>query len=337
MPTDTQTAPEGATELSYVDAIHHALGDAMRADESVVLMGQDIAGHGGAFKITKGYVDEFGRDRVRNTPIAESGTIGIATGAALLGVRPVIEMQFADFITCGFNQTVNVAAKMFFRTEQPVPLVIRFPGGGGMGAGAFHSQNIEAWFLHVPGLKVVAPAFVEDAYRLLRAAINDPNPVLYFEHKFLYRRQKGIVDRSAEVPTRIEGRGVVRREGSDITVLSYGWMTHRTLEAAERLAEEGIELEVIDLPVLAPLEMDEIFASVRKTSRAMIVHEATITGGFGAELSARISEAVMDALDAPIQRVCYPDSPPPFHKGLEAARIPDPDRIIEVARKMRDW
>ena len=334
MPTDTR---EGVTELSYIDAIHHALGDAMRADDSVVLMGQDIAGHGGAFKITKGFSDEFGRDRVRNTPIAESGTIGIATGAALLGVRPVIEMQFADFITCGFNQTVNVAAKMFFRTERPVPLVIRFPGGGGMGAGAFHSQNIEAWFLHVPGLKVVAPAFVDDAYRLLRSAIEDPNPVLFFEHKFLYRRQKGLVDRSAPVPSRIDGRGVVRRDGTDLTILSYGWMTHRTLEAAEALAALGISAEVIDLPVLAPLGMDEILESVRKTSRAMVLHEATITGGFGGELSARIAEAAMDALDAPIRRVCYPDSPPPFHKGLEAVRIPDPDRIVATAREMLAW
>ena len=332
MPTSSPPA-----EISYVDALHHALGDAMRADESVVLMGQDIAGHGGAFKITRGYVDEFGKDRVRNTPIAESGTIGIATGAALLGLRPVIEMQFADFITCGFNQTVNVAAKMFFRMERPVPIVIRFPGGGGVGAGAFHSQNIEAWFTHVPGLKVVTPAFADDAYRILRASINDPNPVLFFEHKFLYRRDKQVVDREAAIPDTIDGRGVIRREGSDLTLIGYGWMTHRNLEAAEALAAKGIEVEVIDLPILVPLGMDEIIASVEKTSRAMIVHEATITSGFGAEIAARLAEQAMGALDAPIARVCYPDSPPPFHKGLEAARIPSVDKIAAKAEELCGW
>jgi 2-oxoisovalerate dehydrogenase E1 component beta subunit len=334
MPTDTAPAAE---EISYVDAIHHALGDAMRADESVMLMGQDIAGHGGAFKITRGYLEEFGASRVRNTPIAESGTIGIASGAALLGLRPVIEMQFADFITCGFNQTVNVAAKMFFRTGHPVPLVIRFPAGGGVGAGAFHSQNNESWFTQVPGLKVVAPAFAGDAYRLLRAAIADPNPVMYFEHKFLYRREKAVVDRGAPTPTRIEGGSQVLREGEDVTIVSYGWMTHRALEAAERLAEEGISAEVIDLPVLVPLGMDGILESVRRTSRAIVVHEATITSGFGAELAARIAEEAMDSLDAPIRRICYPDSPPPFHKGLEARRIPSVEGIVEGARALAAW
>ncbi len=333
MPTEA-VAP---TELSYVDAIHHALGDAMRADESVVLMGQDIAGHGGAFKITRDYLDEFGPNRVRNTPIAESGTIGIATGAAMLGLRPVIEMQFADFISCGFNQTVNVAAKMFFRTERSVPLVIRFPGGGGVGAGAFHSQNIEGWFLHTPGLKVVTPAFPEDAYHLLRAAIADPNPVLYFEHKYLYRRAKGVVDRSQQSPDRIQGRGVVRKKGRDVTIISYGWMTHRTLDAADILEKEGVSAEVIDLPILAPLEMTEIYESVRKTSRAIVVHEATMTGGFGAELAARIADQTMDALDSPIRRVTYPDSPPPFHKGLEAERIPSVEQVVATAKELIAW
>ena len=333
----TETASPAATELSYVDAIHHALGDAMRADDSVVLMGQDIAGHGGAFKITKGYIDEFGAKRVRNTPIAESGTIGIASGAALLGLRPVIEMQFADFITCGFNQTVNVAAKMFFRTQMPVPMVIRFPAGGGVGAGAFHSQNNEAWFTQVPGLKVVAPAFAHDAYRLLRAAIDDPNPVMYFEHKYLYRRDKGVVDRAAATPTRIDGGGVVLREGTDVTLVSYGWMTHRALEAAEALAADGVSAEVIDLPMLVPLGLEKILANVRKTSRAVIVHEATVTSGFGAEIAAQIGEHAMDALDAPVKRVCYPDSPPPFHKGLEAARIPSVDGIRAAAREVCSW
>ncbi len=336
-PKSVPAGPATTEPVSYIDAISRALRDAMRADPSVILLGQDIAGHGGAFKITQGFLEEFGPKRVRNTPIAESGTIGIGVGAAMLGLKPVVEMQFADFISCGFNQTVNVAAKMFFRTERPVPMVIRLPGGGGVGAGAFHSQNIEGWFLHTPGLKVVAPAFADDAYRLLRAAIEDPNPVLFFEHKFLYRREKGTIDPSEPIPGTLEGRGVVRRVGRDLTIVSYGWMTHRALEAAEELAKGGIEAEVIDLPVLAPLRDDEILESVRKTSRAMIVHEATITGGFGAELSARIAEGAMDSLDAPIQRIAYPDSPPPYHKGLEAARIPSVDRIVEGARRIIAW
>lgn len=327
----TEITPD--QEILYIDAISTALSDEMHSDPSVVLMGQDIAGHGGAFKITKGFLEDFGDQRVRNTPIAESGTIGIATGAAMLGVKPVIEMQFADFISCGFNQVVNVAAKMFWRTERAVPIVIRLPGGGGMGAGAFHSQNIEGWFLHTPGLKVVAPAFSGDAYRLLREAIRDPNPVLYFEHKFLYRRERSTVD-PASVNNRIEGESRVLRSGSHITAVCWGWMTHRTLEAAQILAEEGIEVEVIDLPVLSPLDLEEIFSSIEKTQRVAIVHEATATGGFGAEIAAQIGDRSIWNLDAPVRRITYPDSPPPFHKGLEATRIPSPERIVSELKEL---
>lgn len=330
MPTEVKTSP---TNILYIDAISKALRDEMSADDSVVLMGQDIAGHGGAFKITRGFLDEFGETRVRNTPIAESGTIGIATGAAMLGMRTVIEMQFADFISCGFNQLVNVAAKMFWRTEQSVPIVIRLPGGGGMGAGAFHSQNVEGWFLHTPGLKVVTPAFSDDAYKLLRSAIQDPNPVLYFEHKYLYRREKSPISDST-VPDRIHGQANILRKGDSISTISWGWMTHKALEAAEILAKEGIELEVIDLPVLSPLDLQPIIESVERTQRVAIIHEATITGGFGAELAARICDEAVWSLDAPVRRITYPDSPSPFHKGLEAARIPSVERICSELKQL---
>ncbi|MAJ29428.1 hypothetical protein CBD41_08980 [bacterium TMED181] len=319
-------------DVLYIEALSHALRDEMRHDPNVMLMGQDIAGHGGAFKITKGFLEEFGPQRIRNTPIAESGTIGIATGAAILGQRPVIEMQFADFITCGFNQLVNVAAKMYWRTECAVPLVIRMPGGGGMGAGTFHSQNVESWFLHSPGIKVVSPAFSDDAYRLLRSAIKDPNPVIYFEHKFLYRRERTDLT-GADIGDRVVGEANIRRPGKDLTSISWGWMTHKVLEAAEVMSGEGIDIEVIDLPVLSPLDLDPILESVEKTQHVAITHEATRTCGFGAELAAQISDESIWNLDGPIQRITYPDSPSPFNKGLEADRIPSVEVICEGWRK----
>ncbi|MEE8143052.1 MAG: transketolase C-terminal domain-containing protein, partial [Planctomycetota bacterium] len=249
MPNKLTPVPElGHQDILYVDAISKALYDELEGDASVYLLGQDIASFGGAFKITRGFLEAFGPQRIVNTPIAESGTIGIAVGSALLGRRPIVEMQFADFISCGFNQVVNVAAKLFYRMERPVPLVIRLPGGGGVGAGAFHSQNVEAWFLHCPGLKVVAPATSGDAYSLLRSAIRDPNPVLFFEHKYLYRRERGDLPKNWAAKT-VNGEARVVRDGSDVSVISYGWMVHRSLQAAETLAEEGISVEVIDLRV----------------------------------------------------------------------------------------
>lgn len=331
----TEAATDNVT--NYVDAIHYALWDEMQADESVFLMGQDIAAYGGAFKITRGFLDEFGPKRVVNTPIAESGTIGMAVGAALLGQKPIIEMQFADFISCGHNQVVNVAAKMFYRTEHPVPLVIRLPAGGGVGAGAFHSQCMEAWFLHCPGLKVVAPATPTDAYDLLRQATQDPNPVLYFEHKYLYRRAQENLNRVAPATPRVQAEARVVREGEDVTLITYGWMLHRSLEAADQLEQQGISVEVIDLRVLAPLDEETILESVRRTNRVAIVHEAPRTSGFGAEISARIAEAAVDALDAPIRRITYPDTPVPFHKQLEAACLPDVSRIASEVEQLCAW
>lgn len=326
-----------ATPTLYIDAITRALRDEMQSDPSVFLMGQDIAAYGGAFKITKGLSEEFGTDRVVNTPIAESGAIGMAVGAALLGRRPVVEMQFADFISCGHNQVVNVAAKMYFRTEHASPLVIRLPAGGGVGAGAFHSQCMEAWFVHTPGLKVVAPATPSDAYVLLREAIRDPNPVLYFEHKFLYRRQQEVIPENVTVGERVLPGARVVREGDDVTLVTYGWMVHRSLEAAAALEADGISCEVIDLRVLAPIDDETVMNSVRRTNRVAIVHEAPTTGGFGAEISARIAEQAVDALDAPICRIAYPDTPVPFHKGLEAASLPDASRIAEEVRALLAW
>ena len=325
-------------ELTYLGAIALALGDSMAEDPDVFLMGQDIAAFGGAFKVTRGLVEEFGEDRVLNTPIAEAGMIGIAAGAALLGRRPVVEMQFSDFVSCGFNPLVNVAAKFYYRTGFKVPLVIRLPSGGGVGAGPFHSQSLEATFLHVPGLKVVAPAWPEDAYLLLREAVRDPNPVLFFEHKYLYRRVKARLEPgSAELGPGVEARARIVRPGADVTVVAWGWMVHRALAAAELLAGEGISVEVIDLRVLAPLDEETVLESVGRTGRALVVHEAQLTGGFGGEIVSRIAERAFDSLDAPVRRLAYPDHPVPFNKELEARCLPDEERIASTLRELVAW
>jgi 2-oxoisovalerate dehydrogenase E1 component beta subunit len=323
-------SPQEAT--TYLGAITRALREEMRIDPRVILLGQDIAEYGGAFKATRGFLEEFGRERVINTPIAESGTIGIACGAALLGLRPVVEMQFADFISSAFNQVVNVVAKMFYRWGAPVPLVVRCPSGGGAAAGAFHSQNPEAWFLHVPGLKVVAPAFPRDALGLLKAAIRDPDPVLFFEHKQLYRRVRQRLP-EGEV---LEDIGAARtiREGSDVTVIAYGWMVHRALAAAETLSGEGISIHLLDLRTLAPLDEEAVLESAKRTGKVLLVHEASRTGGFGAELAARISELAFDHLDGPVRRLAYPDTPVPYHHRLEEAALPDERRIAEAVREL---
>ncbi len=326
---------------TYLEAIACALREEMRRDSRVFLMGQDVADYGGVFKLTQGLKDEFSEDRVVNTPIAESGTIGMAVGAALLGERPVVEIQFADFVSCGFNQLVNVAAKMYYRTQLSVPLVVRLPSGGGVGAGPFHSQNVEAWFLHVPGLKVVAPSFAEDAYVLMKAAIRDPNPVLYVEHKYLYRREKGLLPRPQDVSdeslSRVRAGARVVRSGDDVTVLSYGWMVHRCLEAAEALSAQGVAAEVVDLRVLAPLDDETIARSVKKNGKVLIVHEAPLTGGFGAEIAARISEHCFEHLDAPPRRLAYPDTPVPHQRPVEAESLPNPTSIAQAIRELHKW
>lgn len=302
-------------ELRYVDAISDALRAAMERDERIVLVGQDIAEYGGAFKITAGFVEKFGKARVRNTPIIESGAIGAAMGLALEGYRPLVEMQFADFVTCGFNQIVNNLAKNHYRWGAPVGVVIRLPSGGGVGAGPFHSQNPEAWFTHCAGLKVVAPSTPEDAKGLLLASLYDNNPVIFCEHKFLYRSIKGEVPKGFY--TLPIGKGRIARPGTDATVVAYGVSVHWALEAAELLSHEGISLEVIDLRTLIPWDQELVLNSVKRTNRVLIVHEAPTTCGFGAELAAQLGHQAFEWLDAPVFRVGSLDTPVPFSKALE--------------------
>jgi 2-oxoisovalerate dehydrogenase E1 component beta subunit len=321
-------------ELTYLDAIREALAEEMRRDPKVFVLGEDVGPYGGAFGATQGLYDEFGELRVVDTPISESAIIGVSIGAALRGYRPVAEMQFADFISCGFDQIVNQAATLRYRYggRASVPIVVRAPSGGGVSGGLYHSQNPEAWFVHRPGLKVVAPSTAYDAKGLLKAAIRDDNPVIYFEHKFLYRRAKGPVPEGDEiVPI---GVAATRREGGDATLLTYGAMVAPSLEAADRMAKEGVEVEVIDLRSLQPLDKAAIFTSLEKTNRVLVVHEDVKTLGLGAELSAMIMEERFDQLDAPVLRVTYPDTHAPFSHVLEAANLPNTDKIVDTLRRL---
>jgi len=321
-------------ELSYLEAIREALVEEMRRDPKVFVLGEDVGAYGGAFGVTQGLFEEFGEMRVIDTPISESLIVGASIGASLRGYRPVAEMQFADFISCGFDQIVNQAATLRYRYggRASVPIVIRAPSGGNVGGGLYHSQNPEAWFIHRPGVKVVAPSTAWDAKGLLKAAIQDDNPVIYFEHKYLYRRAKGPVPEGDEtVPL---GVAAIRREGRDATVLTYAAMVTPSLEAADRLSKEGVEVEVIDLRTLLPYDKNAIFASVEKTNRVLIVHEDTRTLGVGAELSAVIMEERFESLDAPVMRVTYPDTHPPFSHVLEQACLPNADTITEALRKL---
>src|SRR5438874_2161773 len=316
-----------AKELSYLEAIREALAEEMRRDPKVFVLGEDVGAYGGAFGVTQGLYDEFGEMRVIDTPISESAIVGVSIGASLRGYRPVAEMQFADFISCGFDQIVNQAATLRYRYggRASVPIVIRAPSGGNVGGGLYHSQNPEAWFVHRPGLKVVAPSTAYDAKGLLKAAIRDDNPVIYFEHKYLYRRAKGAVpEGDAIVPI---GEAAVRREGGDVTLLTYGAMVSPSLEAADRMAAEGVEVEVVDLRTLLPYDKAAIFRSIEKTNRALIVHEDVKTLGIGAELSATIMEERFEVLDAPVLRVTYPDTHCPFSQVLEQANLPNADKI----------
>lgn len=321
-------------EITYLDAIRRALFEEMSRDPNVFVMGQDVAGFGGAFRATKGLFERFGRLRVINTPLCESGAVGAALGAALAGKRPVVEMQFADFVSCAFNQIVNNVAKTYYRWEQPVPMVIRLPYGGGVGAGPFHSQCDEAWFTHVPGLAVVAPATAGDALGMLKAAIRDPNPVIFLEHRFLYRREKFTLDDDDTEHLTPLGKARVARPGELITVLSYSVTLHEALAAAEEVAKEGISVEVIDLRTLMPLDEETVFASCRKTGKVLVVHEATETSGFGAELVARIADQCFESLDGPIRRVAYADRPAPYNKHLEAALLPERAAIVSALRAL---
>lgn len=320
------------SEVTYLESIRQGMQEEMRRDESVYLMGEDVAGYGGAFKVTAGMLEEFGDMRVIDTPLSESAIIGAAIGSALMGQRPIAEMQFMDFIVCGFDQIVNMAAKLHYRNAMKVPMVIRGPSGGGVHGGPFHSQNPEAWFIHCPGLKVVAPSNPIDAYGLMKGAVRDDNPVIYFEHKYLYRRLK------AELPgddfTVPIGKAKVVREGTDMTIYTYGWMVEQSRTAAEQLAGEGVSVEIVDLRTLLPLDREAILTSIEKTSKALIVHEDTKTLGVGAEVAAILAEDAFDMLDGPIMRVTAPDTPVPFSPPLEKAFLPDPEKIVAAARRL---
>jgi pyruvate/2-oxoglutarate/acetoin dehydrogenase E1 component len=317
-------------EMTYLQAISDGLREEMRHDESVFCLGEDIGAFGGAFKVTDGFIEEFGPDRVWDTPLAEAAIVGTAVGAAIEGMRPVCEMQFADFISCGFDQLVNVAAKMHYRQGIAVPMVVRLPSGGGFSGGPFHSQNPEAWFLQAPGLKVVAPSTPQDAKGLLAAAIRDPNPVLFMEHKNLYRRAKGeVAEGRYETPI---GEARVARAGTDLSVIAYGQMVPLALEATSDL--DGASIEVIDLRTLCPLDEEAILASVRKTSKVVVLHEATRSCGVGAEVAALIGERCFEDLDGPIVRVTAPDSPIPFSPPLERAILPQSSDIQEACREL---
>jgi 2-oxoisovalerate dehydrogenase E1 component beta subunit len=317
------------TELTYLEAISDGLRTEMRRDESVFCFGQDIGAFGGAFKVTDGFHEEFGPDRVLDAPLAENLIIGAAVGAAVEGLRPVCEMQFADFISCGFDQLVNVAAKLHYRQGVAVPMVVRLPSGGGFSGGPFHSQNPEAWFLQAPGLKVVAPATAEDAKGLLVSAIRDPNPVMFLEHKHLYRRVRGEVpDGDFAVPI---GEARVARAGEELTVIAYG----STVALAEQAAEElGEDIEVLDLRTLCPLDREAILASARKTGKVLVAHEATRACGIGAEVAALIAEEAFEHLDAPVARLTAPDVPIPFSPPLEQNVLPGLDDLKEACREL---
>jgi 2-oxoisovalerate dehydrogenase E1 component beta subunit len=315
---------------TYLEAIREGLREEMDRDSNVFLIGEDLGVYGGAFKVTAGFLDRFGEKRVVDTPISESAIVGAAIGSSLMGLRPVAEMQFSDFITCGFDQIVNFAAKCRYRWGAPVPIVIRAPSGGGIHGGPFHSQNPEMWFVKTPGLKVVTPATAYDAKGLIKSAIRDNDPVLFFEHKALYRRIKDEVPEGEyTVPI---GKARLAREGRDLTIVTYGAMVYVALEAADKLAEEGASVEVIDLRTLLPLDRETVIESVKKTSKVLLLHEDTRTGGLAGELAVSITEAAFEFLDGPIVRVTAPDTPVPYSPPLEEEFLPNTDKVLEKAR-----
>ncbi|MSV30697.1 MAG: alpha-ketoacid dehydrogenase subunit beta [Bryobacterales bacterium] len=320
---------------TYLEAIRQGLWEEMERDPDVFLLGEDIGVYGGAFKVTAGMLDRFGERRVVDTPISESAIVGAAIGASFMGLRPVVEIQFSDFISCAYDQIVNFAAKCRYRWGAGVPIVIRAPSGGGIHGGPFHSQNPEAAFVHTPGLKVIAPATAYDAKGLIKSAIRDNDPVLFFEHKALYRRIKeDLPEEEYTVPI---GKAKVVREGRHLSIVTYGAMVHVALEAAQLLDGEGISIEVVDLRTLLPLDEETVLDSVKKTSKAILLHEDTITGGLGGELSARISERAFEYLDGPIVRIAAPDTPVPYSPPLEEAFLPNLTKVVEKARWLHKY
>ena len=312
---------------TYLQAISDGLREEMRRDRRVFLIGEDIGVYGGAFKVTQGFQEEFGPWRVIDAPLSETAIVGGCTGAAIVGMRPVAEMQLADFVSCAWDHLVTVAAKQHYRTGIPVPIVVRLPSGGGFSGGPFHSQNPESSFAHIPGLKCVCPATPYDAKGLIASAIEDPNPVLFFEHKHLYRRIKDEVpDERYTVPI---GQARIHRAGTDVTLITWGAMVYTAAEAAERLAaSDGVSVEIVDLRSVLPWDKEAVLASVEKTSRALVLHEDTRTAGFGAEIVATIAEEAFELLDAPVKRIAAPDTPVPFAPPLERAFIPQVEDVV---------
>ena len=320
---------------TYLQAISDGLRSEMQRDKRVFVIGEDVGVYGGAFKVTQGFQEEFGPWRVIDAPLSETAIVGGCTGAAMMGMRPVAEMQFADFISCAWDHLVTVAAKQRYRAGTPVPITVRLPSGGGFSGGPFHSQNPESSFAHIPGLKVVCPATPADAKGLLIEAIQDPNPVLYFEHKHLYRRIKDEVpEERYTVPF---GEARTHREGDDISLITWGAMVYTADEAAQKLEDEGVSVEILDLRTLAPWDKDAVLSSVEKTSKALILHEDTLTGGFGAEIAATISEEAFESLDAPVRRVAAPDTPVPFSPPLEKAFIPQVEDVVAGLKELAEY
>ncbi len=329
-----KTEASNARELTYAQAVREALRQALRADERVFLLGEDIGVYGGAFGVTDGLMEEFGPERVLDTPLSEAAIAGAAIGAAVTGMRPVAEIQFMDFITLSMEQLVLQAAKMrfMFGGKARVPMLLRTPAGSGTGAAAQHSESLEAWFVHVPGLKVVMPSTPYDVKGLLLAAIEDDNPIIFVEHKLLYKTKGPVPEEYYTIPL---GKSEIKREGKDLTVIAISIMVPRALEAASQLAEEGIEIEVIDPRSLKPLDTDLFVQSVKKTGKVLVTHEAPITGGFGGEVAAQIAASeAFDYLDAPIRRLCGLDIPIPYNRELERRTVPQVEDVVREARDM---
>ena len=323
-------------EATYLIAVAEALWEEMERDERVFLLGEDIGVYGGAFKVTEGFIDRFGPQRVMDTPIAEETIVGMSIGAAMEGFRPVAEFQYADFMTCGFDETVATAAKYTYRSGVPLPMVLRGPSGGGVRASAFHSQNPEPLFAHVGGMKVICPAFPTDAKGLLKAAIRDDNPVVFLEHKWIYRRIKEVVPEDPDFVLPI-GKAEVKRPGDDVSIVTYGAMVHKALEAADDLADRGISVEVVDLRTVYPLDTETIVESVTKTSHVLVLYESLKYLGIGAEVSAVIAEEAFEHLDAPVMRLAPPNHAVPFSPPLEDAFLPQVDDIVAAVDRLSKW
>jgi 2-oxoisovalerate dehydrogenase E1 component beta subunit len=321
--------------ITYLEAIRQALFDEMARDERVFVLGEDVGVYGGAFKVTDGLQERFGEGRVVDTPISETAIVGSAIGASYMGMRPVAEIQFIDFIACCFDILTNFAATSRYRNGAGAPIVVRGPCGGGVSGGPFHSLNPEAFFLNTPGLKMVEPSTAYDAKGLLKAAIRDDDPVLFFEHKYLYRRIKDDVPEDDYIVPL--GRAAVRREGGDLSIITFGAMVYTALDAARQLAADGVQAEVVDLRSLAPLDRDAVLSTVSKTSRALLLHEATLTGGIGGELAAIIAEDAFEYLDAPVMRVASVDSPVPYSPPLEAAFLPNVEKVVGAAKRLVNY